>query len=134
MDLIPDGRNIIVTDDNKFDYIRLIAHHRMTAAIKAQIESFLDGFYELVPPQIISIFSPAELELLICGLPDVDVDNLRDNTEYHGYRPTDEIIVWFWEVINELNRTEKASLLQFITGTSKVSHFYFTLLHCIEFH
>ena len=71
MDLIPDGRNIAVTDDNKAEYVRLVAHHRMTTAIRSQIDSFLTGFYDIVPPELISIFSPAELELLICGLPDV---------------------------------------------------------------
>ena len=117
---MPNGRNIPVTDDNKMDYVRLIAHHRMTAAIKAQIESFLEGFYSLVPPELICIFSPAELELLICGLPDIDIENLRNNTDYHGFRSSDEMIVWFWEALNSFSRAEKASFIQFVTGTSKV--------------
>jgi HECT-domain (ubiquitin-transferase) len=29
VDLIENGRNIPVTDENKLDYVRLIAHHRM---------------------------------------------------------------------------------------------------------
>jgi len=120
VDLIPNGRNIPVTDENKFDYVRLISHHRMTTAIKAQIESFLDGFYQLIPPELISIFSPAEIELLICGLPDVDINDLKANTEYHGVRLTDEIISWFWEALNGFSQTERASFLQFVTGTSKV--------------
>ena len=85
-----------------------------------QIEAFLDGFYQLVPPELISIFSPTELELLICGLPDVDVDELCANTEYHQYRSTDAMIVWFWEVLRGFNREERALFLQFVTGTSKV--------------
>ena len=68
VDLVPDGRHIAVTDDNKADYLRLVAHHRMTSAIRGQIDSFLSGFYELVPPALVSVFSPAELELLVCGL------------------------------------------------------------------
>lgn len=120
MDLIPNGRNIPVTDENKADYIRLIAHHRMTSAIRSQIDSFLNGFYDLVPPELISIFSPAELELLICGLPDVNIDELQANTEYHQYKATDDVIVWFWEELRSYNREERASFLQFVTGTSKV--------------
>ncbi len=109
-----------MTDENKVEYVQLIAHHRMTAAIRAQIDSFLDGFYELVPADLISIFSPSELELLICGLPDVDLDDLCANTDYHQYRPADEIITWFWEVLRGLSREERAMFLQFVTGTSKV--------------
>lgn len=122
VDLIPNGRNIAVTDDNKHDYIRLIAHHRMTSAIRAQIDSFLQGFYDLVPAELVSIFSPAELELLICGLPDVNIEELRQNTDYHQYKATDEVIVWFWDALKSLNREERACFLQFVTGTSKVSY------------
>jgi len=38
VDLVEDGRNILVTDENKLDYIRLIAHHRMTTAIRKQVQ------------------------------------------------------------------------------------------------
>jgi len=120
VDLIPNGRNIAVTDENKFDYIRLVAHHRMTSAIRSQIDSFLQGFYDLVPAELISIFSPAELELLVCGLPDVNIDELQQHTDYHQYKASDEQIVWFWETLRSFNREERASFLQFVTGTSKV--------------
>ena len=123
VDLIPNGRNILVTDENKADYIRLIAHHRMTSAIRAQIDSFLQGFYDLVPAELVSVFSPAELELLICGLPDVNVSELQANTDYHQYRASDEVIVWFWDALKSFNREERASFLQFVTGTSKVIFF-----------
>jgi HECT-domain (ubiquitin-transferase) len=39
VDLIPGGRNVPVTDDNKAEYIRLVAHHRMTAAIRSQVRT-----------------------------------------------------------------------------------------------
>jgi E3 ubiquitin-protein ligase HUWE1 len=37
VDLIPNGRDIAVTDDNKHDYVKLLAHHRMTSAITKQV-------------------------------------------------------------------------------------------------
>ena len=120
VDLIQNGRNIAVTDDNKTDYIRLIAHHRMTSGIRSQIDSFLLGFYDLVPAVLINIFSPAELELLICGLPDVNIEELQQHTDYHQYKASDEVIVWFWDTLKGLDREERASFLQFVTGTSKV--------------
>jgi E3 ubiquitin-protein ligase HUWE1 len=119
-DLIEGGSKLPVTDDNKADYVRLISHHRMTTAIRDQIEAFLEGFYDLVPPDLVSIFSPPELELLICGLPDVDMSELKANTEYHQYRPTDPIIQWFWNTLFNFTREERALFLQFVTGTSKV--------------
>jgi E3 ubiquitin-protein ligase HUWE1 len=109
-----------VTDQNKVDYIRLVSHHSMTSAIHSQITSFLDGFYDLVPVEMISIFTPTELELLISGLPDIDIEDLRVHSDYHQYRATDDLIQWFWNVLRSFTREEKALFLQFVTGTSKV--------------
>jgi E3 ubiquitin-protein ligase HUWE1 len=119
-DLVPNGRHVDVDDNNKVEYVRLVAHHRMTTAIRQQIAAFLEGFYDLVPPALISIFSPPELELLICGLPEVDLDDLFANTDYHSYQPLDKQIQWFWEIIRSLDTEKKNKFLHFVTGTSKV--------------
>jgi E3 ubiquitin-protein ligase HUWE1 len=120
IDLIPNGRNVHVTEESKEEYVRLICQNRMTTAIQSQIKSYLDGFYELVNPELIAIFTPRELELLISGLPDIDVLDLKKNTEYTGWKATDKEIEWFWNIMFSLSRKEKASFLQFVTGSSKV--------------
>lgn len=38
-----------VTNENKREYVDLVAEHRMTTAIRAQIQAFLKGFWEMVP-------------------------------------------------------------------------------------
>ncbi|KAK2376185.1 E3 ubiquitin-protein ligase UPL1 [Trifolium repens] len=119
-ELIPGGRNIKVTEENKHQYVDLVAEHRLTTAIRPQINAFLEGFSELIPRELISIFNDKELELLISGLPDIDLDDLRANTEYSGYSAASPVIQWFWEVVQDLSKEDKARLLQFVTGTSKV--------------
>lgn len=52
----------------------LVADHKLTNAIRPQINSFLEGFNELVPQELISIFNDKELELLISGLPEIDCE------------------------------------------------------------
>jgi hypothetical protein len=37
VDLIPQGRDVPVTDDTKHEYVKLLAHHRMTTAIRKQV-------------------------------------------------------------------------------------------------
>lgn len=120
VDLIPNGRKIPVTEENKEEYVSKICQHRMTTAINNQIKAYLDGFHELINPELISIFTPRELELMISGLPDIDVDDLKKNTEYTGWRPADKEIDWFWKTMYSLSRDEKAKFLQFVTGSSKV--------------
>lgn len=119
-ELIPNGRNIRVTEENKHEYVDLVAKHRLTTAIRPQINAFLEGFSELIPRDLISIFHDKELELLISGLPDIDLDDMRANTEYSGYSAGSPVIQWFWEVVQNLSKEDKARLLQFVTGTSKV--------------
>ncbi|XP_010520834.1 PREDICTED: E3 ubiquitin-protein ligase UPL2-like [Tarenaya hassleriana] len=119
-ELIPGGRNIKVTEETKHRYVDLVVEHRLTTAIRPQINAFLEGFNELIPRDLISIFNDKELELLISGLPDIDLDDLRANTEYSGYSPGSPVIQWFWEVVQGFSKEDKARLLQFVTGTSKV--------------
>lgn len=52
----------------------LVADHILTNAIRPQINSFLEGFNELIPRELIFIFNDKELELLISGLPEIDCE------------------------------------------------------------
>ncbi|KAB2044499.1 hypothetical protein ES319_D01G095000v1 [Gossypium barbadense] len=119
-ELKPGGRNTRVTEETKHEYVDLVADHILTNAIRPQINSFLEGFNELVPRELISIFNDKELELLISGLPEIDLDDLKANTEYTGYTAASPVIQWFWEVVKAFSKEDMARLLQFVTGTSKV--------------
>ncbi|KAK8165547.1 hypothetical protein BKA80DRAFT_342647 [Phyllosticta citrichinensis] len=120
VDLIENGRNIPVTEDNKHEYVRLMVEHRLTGSVEEQLREFLKGFHDIVPPELISIFNEQELELLISGLPEIDVDDWKNNTEYHNYTPASPQIQWFWRAVRSFDKEERAKLLQFVTGTSKV--------------
>ena len=76
-ELIPGGRNIHVIEENKDKYVDLVVEHTLTTAIGPQINAFLEGFNELIPRHLISIFNDKELELLISGLPEIDLDDLK---------------------------------------------------------
>ena len=119
-DLIPNGRNVQVTEENKMDYIRLVCQMKMTGAIRKQLSAFLEGFYNVIPRRLISIFNEQELELLVSGLPVIDVDDLKANTEYHKYQSNSLQIIWFWRALRSFDQTDKAKFMQFVTGSSKV--------------
>lgn len=119
-DLKPNGRNIPVTAENKLEYVHLVCQMKMTGAIRKQLDSFLEGFYDIIPKRLISIFNEQELELLISGLPTIDVDDLKANTEYHKYQANSLQIQWFWRALRSFDQAIRAKFLQFVTGTSKV--------------
>lgn len=120
VDLMPDGRNIPVVEENKADYVRLVTEVRMTKTIEKQIEAFKEGFYELIPYDDCKIFNELELELLMSGLPDIDVSDLKANVEYTGYTASSPQINWFWRCVSKMDQEDLARLVMFVTGTSKV--------------
>ena len=119
-ELIEGGKTLKVTNENKHLFIVKTCKAMLYDAIKPQIEALQKGLYEIIPKQLISIFDYREIELLISGLPDVDVIDLRKNTEYAGYSEKSKVIEWFWEVLESFSTKERAEFLQFVTGTSKV--------------
>lgn len=120
IDLKPNGRNISVTEENKQEYVQEIVQYKLINSVKDQLNNFLEGFYEIIPKELVSIFDEQELELLISGLPDIDVDDWKNNTSYVNYSVSSAQIQWFWRAVKSFDTEERAKLLQFATGTSKV--------------
>jgi E3 ubiquitin-protein ligase HUWE1 len=120
IDLIPGGRDIPVTQENKEQYVQRVVEYRLVESVREQLDNFLKGFHEIIPRDLISILNEQELELLISGLPEIDVDEWKNNTEYHNYSASSSQIQWFWRAVRSFDKEERAKLLQFVTGTSKV--------------
>lgn len=70
-----------------------------------RLNAFLEGFYDIIPKRLISIFNEQELELLISGLPNVDIEDLKANTEYHKYQ-ANSIQVWIQREISAHTHNE----------------------------
>ena len=47
IDLVPDGRTIPVTDENKSEYVRLVSEYRLQTSVKDQLKEFLTGALNL---------------------------------------------------------------------------------------
>ena len=120
VDLIENGRNIAVTESNKQEYVKKIVEYKLNTSVKEQMDNFLVGFYSLIPKDLISIFDEQEVELLISGLPDIDVDDWKNNTTYVNYTASCKQVNYFWRAVRSFDVEERAKLLQFVTGTSKV--------------
>nr|XP_057909871.1 E3 ubiquitin-protein ligase NEDD4-like isoform X5 [Doryrhamphus excisus] len=121
VDLKPSGSDMVVTNDNKKEYIDLVIQWRFVNRVQKQMNAFLEGFTELIQIDLIKIFDENELELLMCGLGDVDVNDWRQHTVYkNGYCPNHPVIQWFWKVVLLMDAEKRIRLLQFVTGTSRV--------------
>uniref|UniRef100_A0A4Y0B8T7 HECT-type E3 ubiquitin transferase n=1 Tax=Anopheles funestus TaxID=62324 RepID=A0A4Y0B8T7_ANOFN len=120
-ELKPNGADLEVCNDNKDEYIRLVIDWRFEARVKDQMQAFLEGVGSLVPLHLLKIFDENELELLMCGIQSIDVNDWKKNTMYKGdYYANHAVVQWFWRAVLSFNNEMRARLLQFVTGTSRV--------------
>ncbi|KAI5474922.1 E3 ubiquitin-protein ligase NEDD4 [Pseudohyphozyma bogoriensis] len=120
VELKPGGAEIEVTNDNKKEYVQLITEWRIQKRVEDQFKAFLTGFNELIPQELINVFDERELELLIGGMSEIDVDDWMKHTDYRGYQQGDEVVQWFWKAVKAWPAEKKSRLLQFTTGTSRI--------------
>ncbi|XP_069480984.1 E3 ubiquitin-protein ligase NEDD4 isoform X2 [Ambystoma mexicanum] len=120
-DLKIGGSEIVITNKNKKEYIHLVIQWRFVNRVQKQMAAFKEGFFELIPQDLIKIFDENELELLMCGLGDVDVNDWKEHSKYkNGYSSGHQVIQWFWKAVLLMDSEKRIRLLQFITGTSRV--------------
>ncbi|KAJ7219069.1 hypothetical protein GGX14DRAFT_589796 [Mycena pura] len=120
IELRPGGDDVPVTEENKKEYVEAVVDYRISTRVKEQFEAFMSGFSELIPQDLITVFDERELELLIGGMSEIDVDDWTKFTDYRGYEMNDEVIQWFWKCVRAWPPERKSRLLQFATGTSRI--------------
>ncbi|KAK3827356.1 MAG: hypothetical protein J3R72DRAFT_457018 [Linnemannia gamsii] len=120
IDLKEGGQDIVVTEENKKEYVDLMTEWRITRRVEEQFKAFAEGFHQLIPQELVTVFDERELELLMGGLSEIDCDDWKKHTDYRGYTEQDEVVQWFWKCIRSWDSEKKARLLQFTTGTSRI--------------
>lgn len=75
--------------------MKKVVEYKLQTSVKEQMDNFLVGFYALISKDLITIFDEQELELLISGLPDIDVDDWKNNTTYVNYTATCKEVSYF---------------------------------------
>ncbi|XP_075390192.1 ubiquitin-protein ligase E3B isoform X1 [Tenrec ecaudatus] len=139
-ELIPGGKTIPVTNENKISYIHLMAHFRMHTQIKSQTAALISGFRSIIKPEWIRMFSTPELQRLISGdNAEIDLEDLKKHTVYYGgFHGSHRVIIWLWDILaSDFTPDERAMFLKPSRRVSHLSHpaaSHFrpaSLLHCV---
>lgn len=86
------------------EYLERIVRWRLERGVSEQTESLVRGFYEVVDPRLVSVFDAQELELVMAGTAEIDLNDWRQNTEYRGgYHDQHPVVVWFWQAIERFD-------------------------------
>ncbi|CAD8124039.1 unnamed protein product [Paramecium sonneborni] len=114
-ELIQGGKDIQVTDENKKDYIRKYCHQFMAKNIEDQIKAIQEGFYSVIPKNLIAIFDSAQFKKLLCGQQQINVENLIENLSYN--KADIKFIKWLQNILRTFNQDMLAKFINFVTGT-----------------
>uniref|UniRef100_A0A8I3PL30 Ubiquitin-protein ligase E3B n=2 Tax=Canis lupus familiaris TaxID=9615 RepID=A0A8I3PL30_CANLF len=121
-ELIPGGKTIPVTNENKISYIHLMAHFRMHTQIKNQTAALISGFRSIIKPEWTRMFSTPELQRLISGdNAEIDLEDLKKHTVYYGgFHGSHRVIIWLWDILaSDFTPDERAMFLKFVTSCSR---------------
>jgi len=119
-DLKEGGSEIPLTNENRQEYVDLYVQWYLKESIASQFDYFLRGFRLLCDSPAFKMFRAEELELLVCGSPMLDFEELEKVTQYdNGYHKEHRVIRDFWSIVHSMTLEQKKKLLFFSTGSDR---------------
>ncbi|XP_071685876.1 E3 ubiquitin-protein ligase UPL3-like [Rutidosis leptorrhynchoides] len=108
--------------DNLEEYISLVVDASVKTGITRQMEAFRAGFNQVFDISSLQIFSPSELDYLLCGRGELwEADTLVEHIKFdHGYTSKSPAIVNVLEILGEFNPEQQRSFCQFVTGAPRL--------------
>merc|ERR1719498_721211 len=126
MELVPGGREKLVTEENKLEYVKYLCEFYLCGRVEQEWRLVCQGFQDLIPNGMLLDHGLCErdLELLLVGIPTIEVKDWREHTNLDGPLANTEqgwqLCTWFWEVVEQFGDERRAKLLQFATGSSRL--------------
>ncbi|CAR25746.1 hypothetical protein ZYGR_0A03150 [Zygosaccharomyces rouxii] len=120
VELIPNGSKTRVQKETVLYYIVKVSDYKLNRSLFKQIFNFHGGMSMIIAPHWMEMFNSVELQMLISGKgKDVDLQDLKNNTEYGGFSQTDPTIRHFWQILEEFEREERFSFIKFVTSVPR---------------
>ncbi|KAI8554080.1 hypothetical protein RHMOL_Rhmol05G0069800 [Rhododendron molle] len=118
--LKPGEENVDI--NNLEEYISLVADATVKTGILRQMEAFRTGFNQVFDITTLQIFSPHELDYLLCGRRELwEAETLVDHIKFdHGYTAKSPAIVNLLEIMGEFTPEQQRAFCQFVTGAPRL--------------
>lgn len=121
VELLPGGTEIPVTSANRQQYVDLRVQFMLKTSIQSQLTAIRYGFQQVISQELMSLLTAEELELILCGTPDIDFNQIQQRSSYETYTRQSPQIEFFWEVLAEFDTEQQKKLLRYCTGTDRIS-------------
>jgi len=119
IELKENGADIPVTWANRVEYARLVKRVRLNECA-LQVAALRSGLVAIIPARFLSLLTWKELELEVCGSPTIDIELLKQNTQYTGCDALSPHIIYFWKVLESFSQLERSQFLRFCWGRSRL--------------
>lgn len=114
------GENIMVNDSNKNEYVSLVVKHFCVKTCSHYIDAIKLGIESVVPLSLLEIFEPFEMEMLLNGPQEINVQEWKKSTEYKECKAGEKLVQWFWKYVEPLDQKKLGNLLHYVTGSRRV--------------
>uniref|UniRef100_A0A8C9F6X6 HECT domain-containing protein n=1 Tax=Pavo cristatus TaxID=9049 RepID=A0A8C9F6X6_PAVCR len=120
VELKKNGANILVTKQNRKEFVDLYVNYVLNESIRKPFEDFMRGFLRGCPAETWKVFLPVELQVVLLVHTNYDWDLLKKNVKYVRYNESDQTIKNFWTVFHKLPEEKKKKFLAFLSGSDRI--------------
>ncbi|KAH7574896.1 hypothetical protein JRO89_XS02G0018700 [Xanthoceras sorbifolium] len=115
-------RGAPVDINNLEEYISLVVDATVKTGIMRQVEAFRAGFNQVFDVTSLQIFTPHELDHLLCGRRELwETETLAEHIKFdHGYNAKSPAIVNLLEIMGEFTPDQQRAFCQFVTGAPRL--------------
>lgn len=126
VELVEFGSSIEVTVQNVEEYVKLLSEEYVCGKVRKELAQVLAGFHDIVPKDVLARcdIGFADLGMLLSGVPSLDVEEWREHTIINANHiekdAAQRTISWLWKVLSDLVHDDRALVLAFATGCSRL--------------
>eukprot|EP01094_Clydonella_sp_ATCC50884_P001983 TRINITY_DN1151_c0_g1_i3.p1 TRINITY_DN1151_c0_g1~~TRINITY_DN1151_c0_g1_i3.p1 ORF type:complete len:2019 (-),score=883.98 TRINITY_DN1151_c0_g1_i3:250-6306(-) len=110
---------LALTFENRTEWRALCIKQRR-AQSKRQVEWIREGLGDVVPLQLLSLFTPDEIDTAVCGSRVMNWSLLKSHTRFESHDENGQFVRWLWEVLEGLSDEEASNFLRFVWGRARL--------------
>lgn len=118
VELVHSGRDIIVNEQNVYDYVRKYAEYRMIKTQEKALEALRLGVFDVLPETALDSLTAEDLRLLLNGVGDINVSVLSTYTSFNdesneSAEKLQRFKRWLWQIVERMTNLERQDLVRF---------------------
>ena len=117
VELVNNGRDIIVNEQNVYDYVRKYAEYRMIKTQEKALEAIRSGVFDVLPETALDSLTAEDLRLLLNGVGDINVSVLSNYTSFNdesneSAEKLQRFKRWLWQIVERMTNLERQDLVR----------------------